>query len=72
MVDNQTRSQQLLSAAYDSDGAAEEQYEKTLDSLQAKLNQLKDAWDNFTMSIAQSSTVKTAVDGLTGLLKIIN
>lgn len=72
MVDNQTRSQQLLSAAYDSDGAAEEQYEKTLDSLQAKLNQLKDAWDNFTMSIAQSSTVKVAVDGLTGLLKIIN
>lgn len=72
MVDNQTRSQQLLSAAYDSDGAAEEQYEKTLDSLQAKLNQLKDAWDNFTMSIAQSSTVKAAVDGLTGLLKIIN
>ena len=72
MVDNQTRSQQLLSAAYDADGAAEEQYEKTLDSLQAKLNQLKDAWDNFTMSIAQSSTVKVAVDGLTGLLKIIN
>ena len=72
MVDNQARSQELLSAAYDSDGAAEEQYEKTLDSLQAKLNQLKDAWDNFTMSIAQSSTVKTAVDGLTGLFKIIN
>lgn len=72
MVDNQARSQELLSAAYDSDGAAEEQYEKTLDSLQAKLNQLKDAWDNFTMSIAQSSTVKTVVDGLTGLLKIIN
>ena len=72
MVDNQARSQKLLSAAYDSDGAAEEQYEKTLDSLQAKLNQLKDAWDNFTMSIAQSSTVKTAVDGLTGLFKIIN
>ena len=72
MVDNQARSQELLSAAYDSDGAAEEQYEKTLDSLQAKLNQLKDAWDNFTMSIAQSSTVKAAVDGLTGLLKIIN
>lgn len=72
MVDNQARSQELLSAAYDSDGAAEEQYEKTLDSLQAKLNQLKDAWDNFTMSIAQSSTVKAAVDGLTGLFKIIN
>lgn len=72
MVDNQARSQQLLSAAYDSDGAAEEQYEKTLDSLQAKLNQLKDAWDNFTMSIAQSSMVKGAVDGLTGLLKIVN
>jgi len=72
MVDNQARSQELLSAAYNSDGAAEEQYEKTLDSLQAKLNQLKDAWDNFTMSIAQSSTVKTVVDGLTGLLKVIN
>lgn len=72
MVDNYKRSQELLTAAYDANGAAEEQYEKTLDSLQAKLNQLKDAWDNFTMGIANSSFVKGAVDGLTALLKTID
>lgn len=67
-----SRTQELVSAAYNSAGSASEQFEKTLDSLDAKLNKLSNAWNEFTMGIAQNSLIKGAVDILTGLLTIIN
>lgn len=67
-----SRTQELVSAAYNSAGSANEQFEKTLDSLEAKLNKLSNAWNEFTMGIAQNGLIKVAVDGLTGLLTIIN
>lgn len=67
-----SRTQELVSAAYNSAGSANEQFEKTLDSLEAKLNKLSNAWNEFTMGIAQNGLIKASVDGLTGLLTIIN
>ena len=43
MMENYTRTQELLGYAYDSSGAAAEQFNKTMDSLEAKMNQLNNS-----------------------------
>jgi hypothetical protein len=43
-----------------------------MDSLESKLNELKNAWDSFTMGIMDSDLLKAGVDLLTGLLTAIN
>ena len=72
MISNYSRTQELVEAAYNSTGASQKQFEKTLDSLQAKINQLTNAWDTFTMGLANNVIIKGAVDALTGILTIIN
>jgi hypothetical protein len=67
-----SRTQELVSAANTSAGASNKQFEKTMDSLEAKINKLKNAWAEFTMGIMDSSLVKFGVDVLTTLLNIIN
>ena len=66
------RTQELVSAAYNSNGAAEKQFEKTQDSMQSKLARLKNAWDEFAMGLANNAVLKGAVDALTKLLQIVN
>lgn len=63
---------ELVNAANDSAGASQEQYEKTLESLETKLSKLKNAWDEFVMGLSNNEVIKTAVDVLTGLLQTIN
>lgn len=72
MMSNYDRVMELVGAAYDSADSADKQFEKTLDSLEAKLNRLSSAWQQFTMGIANSTFIKGAVDGLTWLLTGIN
>ena len=72
MMQNTARTQELLGYAYDSEGASQVQFEKTLEGLEAKLNKFKDEWQQFTMGIANSEIVKFSVDALTLLVKIIN
>lgn len=72
MISNYSRTQELVEAAYNSTGASQKQFEKTLDSLQAKINQLTNAWDTFTMGLANNVVIKGVVDILTGILTIIN
>lgn len=66
------RTQELVGAAYDSNGASEKQFEKTQDSMQSKLARLKNAWDEFAMGLANNAVLKGVVDALTTLLQIIN
>lgn len=66
------RTQELVGAAYDSNGASEKQFEKTQDSMQSKLARLKNAWDEFAMGLANNAVLKRGVDALTTLLQIIN
>jgi chemotaxis regulatin CheY-phosphate phosphatase CheZ len=61
-----------LGYAYDSAGASEEQFQDTMDSLETKLNNLKNAWDTFITGITNSQVIKAAVDLLTQLLNIVN
>lgn len=72
MMGDYDRTMQLVDAAYNSTGASQEQFEKTLDSLESKLNNLKNAWDLFTMGIANNQLIKGAIDLLTDFINGIN
>lgn len=72
MISNYSRTMELVNAANDSAGASQEQYEKTLESLETKLSKLKNAWDEFVMGLSNNEVIKTAVDILTDLLQTIN
>lgn len=72
MMSDYSRTQELVSAAYNSTGASQEQFEKTLDSLNTKLTKLKNAWDQFAMGLANNEVIKVVTDFLTGLLNIVN
>lgn len=72
MMQNNARTQELLGYAYDSEGASQKQFEKTLDSLEAKINKFKNAWNEFTMGIADSGMIKHAVDMVTSLITVVN
>lgn len=72
LMENYSRTTELISAATDSAGAANNQFEKTLDSLESKIARLTNAWNNFILGIADSSLIKIAVDALTGLLNVLN
>ena len=72
LMANSERLTKLLGEAYNSAGAGEKQYEKTLDSLESKLNNLHTAWTQFTTSLVNSELVKTGVELLTKLLNTVN
>lgn len=72
MMSNYDRTMELVTAANDSAGASQKQFDKTLESLDAKLQRLKNAWQEFTMGLANSDAIKFAVDALTMLLETIN
>ena len=72
MMSDYDRTMELVNAANNSGGAANEMFEKTLESLETKVNKLKNAWNQFIMAIADNDLIKGAVDALTGLLNTIN
>ena len=72
MMSDYERTMELVNAANNSAGASQKQFEKTLDSLEAKVNKLKNAWDLFTMGLADDTFIKLAVDTLTLILNTIN
>ena len=72
MMSNYDRTMELVNAANNSAGASQKQFEKTTESLESKLNKLSNAWNAFTMNLANSEIIKTAVDLLTNLLTTIN
>ena len=72
MMSNYERTMELVEAANNSAGASQEQYEKTMDSLSAKLNNLVNAWNEFTMGIANNQVIKTFIDLLTQLINTVN
>lgn len=61
-----------LRVSLDAEGSAMEEHEKWMDSIQARINQLKAAWEGFSSSFLDSGFVKSSVSGLTGLVKILD
>lgn len=72
MMSDYDRTLQLVDAAYDSAGSGQRQFEKTLESMEAKLAELKNAWDQFIMGIANSDILKGIIGTLTDILGVIN
>lgn len=66
------RTTELMNMAYDSKGSGQEQFEKTLDSLDAKITKLKTEWQQFIMGIANNSIVGWIVNAGTKILEILN
>ena len=54
MMSNYDRTMELVNAANNSAGASQKQFEKTTESLESKLNKLSNAWNAFTMNLANS------------------
>lgn len=72
MMGNYERTMELVNAANNSAGASQEQFNKTLESLDAKLQKLKNAWAEFTMGLANSDAIKFVIDLLTNLIESVN
>ena len=72
MMSNYQRTMELTGYATNSAGASQRQFEKTMESLESKLNRLHNAWEQFTTGIANASIIKGAVDLLTNLLTTVN
>jgi len=72
MMSDYERTVELTNAANNSAGASTEQFNKTLDSLDSKLNELKNAWDTFIMGLFNSDLLKAGVETLTFLLETLN
>jgi len=72
MMSDYERTMELVDAANNSAGASQRQFEKTLDSMEAKLNKLKNAWDQFTMGLMNNQLIKLGVDALTKVFTITN
>ena len=72
MMSNYDRTVELVTAANNSAGASQKQYEKTLDSMEAKLQKLQNAWDTFVMNLANQSALKFGIDAITWILELVN
>ena len=72
MMSNYERTMELVDAANNSAGASQRQFEKTLESMDSKLNKLKNAWDQFTMGLMNNQILKFGVDALTDIFTIVN
>ena len=72
LMSDYARTQELVSEAYNADGAAAQQFEKTQESLESKLARLKNAWDEFVMGLTNNTIVKGGIDLLITLLNTIN
>ena len=71
-MSNNERLTELVGYANNAAGASNQQYEKTLESLEAKINNLNNAMDIFWTNLANSDVIKGAIDLLTKLLNAIN
>lgn len=72
MMSNYQRTMELTGYATNSAGASQKQFEKTMESLESKLNRLHNAWETFTTGIANATVIKGAVDLLTAFLTAVN
>ena len=72
MMSDYDRTMELVDAANDSAGASQRQFEKTTESLESKINKLKNAWNEFAMGIVNDQLIKFGIDALTSLLTILN
>lgn len=69
LVENFDMFQQMLGRVETSSGSAEKEVDVMLDTWTAKTNILKNTWTDFVSSVLDSSTIKSGIDAVTGLIK---
>lgn len=72
LMNNFDIARQALEVSMNSEGSAMEEHEKWMESIEAKVNQLKAAWEGLSNSFLDSGFVKGVVSGLTGLVQVID
>lgn len=72
LMNNWDQVSQMVGVAESSTGTASERMNIYLDSLEAKINQLKSTWEGFIMSLQQSDSLKWGIDILIDLLNNID
>lgn len=71
LMNNWSQVGELVGVAAGSTGTATERMGIYLDSIEAKTNELKAAWEGFIMSLQQSDGFKQAIEWLTDLLEML-
>ena len=69
MMDNYERTAELMELAADAEGKADEQFAKYADTMEYKINQLKNTWESFRVSLMNADLFKGFIDGLTEVLE---
>jgi hypothetical protein len=72
MMDNYERTLELVDIAQNSNGASAAQFAKTLDSVEAKTNNIKSSFEEFIGTVVGSELVKDILDGINTILQMIN
>ena len=69
MMEDYDRTMELVETAQDSAGRSSEQFAKYQDTVEYKLNQLKNTWEQLRVTIVDSDIFKGVIDSLTKGLK---
>lgn len=70
-MENQERYHELMEEAYNSEGIAARQQMIYMDSIEAKINQMKNAWQSASSALVDDNFFKTLLEDATSLLKVI-
>ena len=69
MMEDYDRTMELVETAQDSAGRSSEQFAKYQDTVEYKLNQLKNTWEQLRVTMIDSNIFKGAIDSLTTFVK---
>lgn len=72
LMSDSKRLTELSSIAMNSAGSSQKQFDKTMESLTAKINQLSVEWERFITSLTNNEILKTGIDLLAQFLSTIN
>ena len=72
LMSDSKRLTELSSMAMNSAGSSQKQFDKTMESLTAKINQLSVEWERFITSLTNNEILKTGIDLLAQFLSTIN
>jgi hypothetical protein len=70
-MEDYERTMDLVTVAQESEGKASEQFGKYQDTLENKINKLKNSWEQLRLSFANSDIFKNAVESLTAIVNKI-
>lgn len=72
ILQNYERVQEIYETALNSDGSAEKENEKYLESVQGHLDQLQAKWQSFGANLADADGLKTFIDLAGGLVTVLD